>query len=70
MCWPLARRSRAASALLTLAADAELATPASERWLVQIDDAWNELGYVYIELSGGSDAGAQRGLALLKRIVG
>jgi hypothetical protein len=56
--------------LFTLAAEAELATPASEHWIVQIDDAGNEVGYVYIELSGGSDAEAKRGLALLKRIAG
>lgn len=58
------------AALLNLAAKAELATPASERWIVQIDDAGNELGYVYIELSEGSDAEAKRGLAQLKRIAG
>ena len=58
------------AALLSLAAEAELATPGSERWIVQIDDAGNELGYVYVELSEGSDAEAKRGLALLKRIAG
>jgi len=55
------------AALLSLAAEAELTTPGSERWIVQIDDAGNEVGYVYLELSGGSDAEAKRGLALLKR---
>ena len=58
------------AALLTLAAEGELATPASERWIVQIDDAGNETGYVYLELSEGDDAEAKRGLALLKKIVG
>lgn len=58
------------AALLTLAAEAELATPASEHWIVQIDDGGNEVGYVYLELSGGSDAEAKRGLALLKRVAG
>ena len=58
------------AALLSLAAEAELATPTSEHWIVQIDDAGNEVGYVYLELSGGSDAEAKRGLALLKKIAG
>lgn len=50
---------------------AELATPASERWIVRIDDAVNDLGYVHIALSDGRDAEARRGLvALLKRIAG
>ena len=35
-----------------------------------IDDAGNETGYVYLELSEGDDAEAKRGLALLKRLVG
>lgn len=58
------------AALLTLAAEGELATPASERWIVQIDDAGNQTGYVYLELSEGDDAEAKRGLALLKKLVG
>lgn len=48
------------AALLSLAAEAELTTPGSEHWSVQIDDAGNEVGYVYLELSGGSDAEAKR----------
>ena len=31
------------AALLSLAAEAELATPTSEHWIVQIDDAGNEV---------------------------
>jgi len=34
------------AALLSLAAEAELATPATEHWVAQVDDAGNEIGYV------------------------
>jgi len=58
------------AALLSLAAEAELATPAGEHWIAQIDDAGNEIGYMYLELAEGDDAEAKRGLALLKKVAG
>ncbi len=58
------------AALLALAAEAELATPTSERWIPQVDHAGDEFGYVYLELAEGDEAEAKRGLALLRRIAG
>lgn len=51
-----------------LAAAVEQATPARERWLVQLE-GHDTLGYVYLELIDGSDAEARRGLALLQTLV-
>jgi hypothetical protein len=56
--------------LLLLAARVEQATPASERWVVSIKTRHDELGIVYLELSEGSDGEAQRGLAILQKVVG
>ena len=57
------------AALHNLAADVELATPASERWCVNIED-FNESGRVYLELADATPAEAERGMALLKTLVG
>lgn len=51
-----------------LAAAVEQATPARERWLVQLE-GHDSLGFVYLELLDGSDTEAQRGLALLRSVL-
>lgn len=57
------------AALHKLAADIELATPASERWCVNTED-YNESGRVYLELAEATPGEAERGMAMLKRVVG
>ena len=54
------------AALHKLAAEIELATPASERWCVNTED-FNESGRVYLELADATPAEAARGISL--RIV-
>ncbi len=53
------------AALHKLAANVELATPASERWCVNTED-FNESGRVYLELADATPAEAARGMALLE----
>jgi hypothetical protein len=60
------RRLRAA--LFALAAELELATPAGERWIVQVDPFADDVGWVYLELMDGDDAEAARAMQLLRRI--
>jgi len=57
------------AALHKLAAEIELATPASERWCVNTEDE-SESGRVYLELADATPAEAARGMALLKKLVG
>jgi len=57
------------AALHKLAADVELATPASERWCVTTED-FNESGRVYLELADATPAEAARGMAMLTKLVG
>ena len=57
------------AALHKLAANVELATPASERWCVNTDD-FNESGRVYLELVDATPAEAERGMALLMKLAG
>ena len=57
------------AALHKLAAEVELATPAGERWCVQVDD-YNESGRVYLELADATPAEAARAMAMLKKLVG
>jgi hypothetical protein len=51
-----------------IAAEIEMATPAGEKWSVQID-AYNETGRVYLELDGSTPAEAERGMTLLAKIL-
>jgi hypothetical protein len=55
------------AALHKLAAEIELATPASERWCVNTED-YNESGRVYLELADATPAEAARGMALLEKL--
>jgi hypothetical protein len=57
------------AALHKLAAEIELATPASERWCVNTED-FNESGRVYLELADAMPAEAARGIAVLRKLVG
>lgn len=56
------------AALHRLAAELELATPASERWCVNTED-YNESGRVYLKLSDATPDEAARGRALLQQVV-
>ena len=57
------------AALHNLAAEIELATPASESWCVNTEDC-NESGRVYLELADATPAEAARGMVMLKKLVG
>ncbi|MCB9728214.1 MAG: hypothetical protein H6744_09770 [Deltaproteobacteria bacterium] len=57
------------AALHKLTAEIELATPARERWCVNTEDC-NECGRVYLELADGTPAEAERGMAMLAKLVG
>jgi hypothetical protein len=57
------------AALHKLAAETELATPASERWCVNAEDL-NESGRVYLELADATPVEAARGMVLLTKLVG
>jgi hypothetical protein len=52
------------------AADLELATPERERWIVQTESFYDARGRVYLELADATPAEAERGMALLKTLVG
>jgi hypothetical protein len=58
------------AALHKLAADVELATPERERWSVQTESFYDARGRVYLELADATPAEAERGMALLKKLVG
>ncbi|WP_223643760.1 hypothetical protein [Corallococcus sp. EGB] len=58
------------AALHKLAAKVELATPERERWVVQTESFYDARGRVYLELSDATPAEAERGMALLKKLLG
>lgn len=58
------------AALHKLAAEVELATPAQERWIVQIASFSNSHGRVYLELIDATPAEAERGMTTLKTLIG
>lgn len=58
------------AALLKLAAEIELATPANEGWNVEIDVFYDACGRVYLELSDATPTESARAMALLKTLVG
>jgi hypothetical protein len=57
------------AALHELAAEIVLATSASERWCVNTEDS-NESGRVDLELADATPAEAERGMAMLAKLVG
>ena len=58
------------AALHQLASDVELATPERERWIVQTESFYDARGRVYLELADATPAEAERGMAMLKKLVG
>ena len=60
----------ASAALHKLAADVKLATPERERWIVQTESFYDARGRVYLELADATPAEAERGIAMLKKLVG
>jgi hypothetical protein len=56
------------AALHKLAAEIELATPASESWCVNTED-YNETGRAYLELADATPAEVARAIALLTKVV-
>ena len=58
------------AAIHKLAADLELATPERERWSVPTETFYDARGRVYLELADATPAEAERGMALLKTLVG
>jgi hypothetical protein len=58
------------AALHKLAADVELATPERERWIVQTESFYDARGRVYLELADATPGEAERGMAMLKKLVG
>jgi hypothetical protein len=63
-------RRRLSAALHQLAAAVELATPARERWLVQIEHFSDTRGRVYLELMRATPEEAERGMAVLSQVAG
>lgn len=58
------------AALHKLAADVELATPEWERWIVQTESFYDARGRVYLELADATPAEVERGMAMLRKLVG
>ena len=58
------------AALLSLAAEIEASTPMSESWTVQIDELSDDRGRVFLDLIQGGEPEVERGLALLRKVVG
>ena len=56
------------AALHMLAAESELATPASEKWVVQTDATSDLRGRIYLELLDGDEQEAKRGVEFLHAI--
>lgn len=57
------------AALHKLAADVELATPERERWIVQTESFCDARGRVYLELADATPTQAERGMALLRKLL-
>lgn len=53
-----------------MAAEVELATPERERWIVQTESFYDARGRVYLSLADATPAEAERGMAMLKKLVG
>jgi hypothetical protein len=64
-----AHHRQVSAAIHRLAAEVELATPEHERWVVETETLYEGRGRVYLELSDGTPAEAERGMAMLKKLV-
>lgn len=60
---------RVAAALHLVAALAEVETPASEGWGIEIERRTDESGWVWLDLLDGSVEEAERGAALLHQVA-
>lgn len=58
------------AALHKLSAEVELATPERERWIVQTESFYDARGRLYLEFADATPAEAERGMAMLKKLVG
>ncbi|WP_437298192.1 hypothetical protein [Sorangium sp. So ce426] len=58
------------AALNKLDAAVELTTPECDRWIVHTASVYDARGYVYLELADVTRAEAERGMAMLKKLVG
>ena len=58
------------AALHMLAGESELATPASEGWVVQTDATSDLRGRIYLELVDGNAEEAKRGVEFLRALCG
>lgn len=56
--------------LYRVAADVEIATAPNERWVVQTNALMGTRGWVSLELAGGTPEETERGLAVLRSVVG
>jgi hypothetical protein len=65
-----AHHRQVSAAIHKLAAEVELATPEHERWIVETETLYEGRGRVYLELADGTPAEAERGMAMLKKLVG
>jgi hypothetical protein len=57
------------AALHALAAEIEAATAATDHWCVELADGNYESGRVWLELADGTGEEAERGMALLRRVL-
>ena len=64
-----AHHRQVGAAIHKLAAEVELATPEHERWIVETETLYEGRGRVYLELADGTPAEAERGMAMLKKLV-
>ena len=56
--------------LAYLNVEVELATPERERWIVQTESFYDARARVYLELADATPAEAERGMAMLEKLVG
>jgi hypothetical protein len=64
-----AHHRQVSAAIHKLAAEVELATPEHERWVVETEALYEGRGRVYLELADGTPHEAERGMAMLKKLV-
>lgn len=58
------------AALYALASELESATSVRDRWVIEVDAFGDERGRVFLDLIQGSEPEVERGLALLRKVVG
>jgi len=58
------------AALYALASELESATSDRDKWVIEVDAFGDEMGRVFLDLIQGSEPEAERGLELLRKVVG